>query len=66
MKIILNGEEKILQKQATIKNLVDEYQLDTRKIAIERNLEIVPQSDFANIEVVEGDNIEIIHFIGGG
>lgn len=66
MKIILNGEEIILDKQLNISNLLDKYSLDRRKIAVERNMEIVSQSSFEEVFVNEGDNIEIIHFIGGG
>jgi thiazole synthase len=66
MKITLNGEEIQLDRQVNISKLLERFSLDKRKIAVERNLEIVPQSSFEEVEVNEGDNIEIIHFIGGG
>ena len=66
MKITLNGEEMILDRQMNISALIEKFSLDQRKIAVERNLEIVPRSSFEEVEVNEGDNIEIIHFIGGG
>ena len=66
MKITLNGEEIVLDKQIKVSNLLEKYSLDKRKIAVERNMEIVPQSSFEEVEINEGDNIEIIHFIGGG
>lgn len=66
MKITLNGEETVLDKQMNISHLIEKFSLDTRKIAVEKNLEIVPRSKFAEEPVNEGDNIEIIHFIGGG
>jgi thiamine biosynthesis protein ThiS len=66
MKIILNGEEILLEGQVNIAALLQKYSLDKRKIAVERNLEIVPQSSFEEVVVNDGDNIEIIHFIGGG
>jgi sulfur carrier protein len=40
--------------------------LDARKVAIERNLEIVPRSLYAATALADGDRIEIVHFIGGG
>ena len=40
--------------------------LDTRKVAVERNLEIVPRSTYAAVALQEGDRLEIVHFIGGG
>ncbi len=66
MRIILNGEEIIFDREINISNLLERYSLDKRKIAVERNLEIVPQSNFEEVILNEGDRIEIIHFIGGG
>ncbi len=66
MKITLNGEEVVLEKQMNVLNLLEKYSLDRRKIAVERNLEIVSQSSFEEVVINEGDSIEIIHFIGGG
>ena len=40
--------------------------LDGRKVAIERNLEIVPRSAYGKTVLADGDRIEIVHFIGGG
>lgn len=46
--------------------LVEALQLDGRKLAIERNLEIVPRSAYDTTALCDGDRIEIVHFIGGG
>ena len=40
--------------------------LDTRKVAVERNMEIVPRSTYADTALAAGDALEIVHFIGGG
>ena len=66
MKIFVNDEEIVLEKQINIEDLLNKFSLDKRKIAIEKNLEIVSQSQFSDVFVNEGDRIEIIHFIGGG
>lgn len=66
MKITLNGEEVSLEGKINIAALIQKYSLDQRKIAVERNLEIVPRSSFDEVMIDEGDRIEIIHFIGGG
>lgn len=66
MKIILNGEEVKFEGGMNVSSLIERYSLDKRKIAVERNLEIVPRSSFEEVEINEGDRIEIIHFIGGG
>jgi len=45
---------------------VESLGLDARKVAVERNLEIVPRSAYGRTPIAEGDRIEIVHFIGGG
>ena len=50
----------------TVEQLLGEIGLDPRKVAVERNLEIVPKSNYAGISLDDGARLEIIHFIGGG
>lgn len=66
MRLTINGEDRQLPPVATIGELVAALHLDTRKVAVERNLEIVPRSLHAETPVSEGDRIEIVTFIGGG
>jgi thiamine biosynthesis protein ThiS len=66
MKLWVNGEEKCLDRVADIAGLVVALGLDGRKVAVERNLEIVPRSTYGSTPVLDGDRIEIVHFIGGG
>lgn len=66
IKITLNGEEREINAGLTIKNLVDELELDLEKIAVEKDLEIVNVDEFSDVTINEGSNIEIVHFIGGG
>ena len=66
MEITLNGEKFALETGSNIVNLIDKLDLNTDKLAIERNLEIVPKSKFAMTIIEEGDKLEIVHFIGGG
>ncbi|WP_313452625.1 sulfur carrier protein ThiS [Brevundimonas sp.] len=63
--IQLNGEPRRVQAQ-TILALVEEVSLDPRKVAVERNLEIVPKSLHGATPVAEGDRIELVQFVGGG
>ena len=63
--IHLNGEPRQVQA-ATILALVEELSLDPRKVAVERNLEIVPKSLHAATPVAAGDHIELVQFVGGG
>ena len=66
MRLTINGETRDLPPVGTLAELIAALSLDTRKVAVERNLEIVPRSLHAETPVAEGDRIEIVHFIGGG
>lgn len=63
--IQVNGEMRQVAS-ATITDLLREIGLAERKVAVERNLEIVPRSQYATTLLADGDAIEIVHFIGGG
>ena len=65
MRIQVNGERHETQAQ-TVSALVAELGLDIRKVAVERNLEIVPKSLHAATPVAEGDRFEVVLFVGGG
>lgn len=65
MQITLNGETRRVSA-ATVAELLREIGLDTRKVAVERNEEIVPRSTYAAAALAPGDQLEIVHFIGGG
>jgi thiamine biosynthesis protein ThiS len=66
MRLIVNGEAKDVAAATTIEALVSLLGLDRRKLAVERNLEIVPRSAFGATALAEGDRIEIVAFVGGG
>jgi sulfur carrier protein len=66
MKLWVNGEERSIEAAANVAALVSALGLDGRKVAVERNLEIVPRSIYEKTALAEGDRIEIVHFIGGG
>jgi thiamine biosynthesis protein ThiS len=66
IKIILNGEDYLAEKNQTIDNLILKLNLDISKIAIEKNLQIIPPEEFALSTIKENDKIEIVSFIGGG
>lgn len=64
--ITVNGEARSIAAPATVADLLARIGLDTRKVAVERNLEIVPRSTYAATALSPGDRLEIVHFIGGG
>ena len=66
MEITLNGEKHALETGSNIVDLIEKLGLNMDKLAIERNLEIVPKSKFAMTIIKEGDKLELVHFIGGG
>lgn len=66
LQLTVNGEPRSMPASATVADLVTELKLDGRKIAVERNLEIVPRSLYAETMLTDGDRIEIVAFVGGG
>jgi thiamine biosynthesis protein ThiS len=64
--ITLNGETRALARTMTVRDLLAEIGLDARKVAVERNEEIVPRSAYDATWLAAGDALEIVHFIGGG
>jgi sulfur carrier protein len=65
VKIRLNGEEREVTA-GNLLALIDEIGLDGRKLAIERNYEIVPRSTYLETQLSDGDQLEIVTFVGGG
>ncbi|HET7160901.1 MAG TPA: sulfur carrier protein ThiS [Burkholderiales bacterium] len=66
MTLTLNGEQRQFGATLTLTQLVDELGLAGKRIAIERNGEIVPRSQFAQHAIAEGDTLEIVVAVGGG
>ena len=66
MQLTVNGESRTLPGVADVAALVSALGLDGRKVAVERNLEIVPRSAYARTALADGDRIEIVSFVGGG
>lgn len=65
MRIQVNGDTREVTAR-TILELVGELDLDPRKVAVERNLEIVPRSLHGATALADGDRIEVVQFVGGG
>jgi len=64
--IHLNGEHRRVRQGLTLAELASELGFVPEKIAVERNLEVVPRSTLAEVLVEDGDELEIVHFVGGG
>lgn len=66
MQIKVNGEALMLEMPMNVHGLAEKLQLNPSQVAIERNREIVPRSTYRDVQINEGDEIEIVRFIGGG
>jgi thiazole synthase len=66
VEITLNGETRSMDAGLNLRALLERLGLDPAKIAVERNLEIVPRSTYDEVGIANGDRLEIVHFIGGG
>jgi len=66
MQITLNGESRDIAAGMTVADLLRDIGIEPRKVAVERNLEIVSKSSYDTTPVEDGDKFEIVHFIGGG
>ena len=64
--ITVNGEHKRVTAGLTIAALAGDLGLLPEKVAVERNAEVVPRSTLANVVIEDGDDFEIVHFVGGG
>lgn len=66
MNITVNGEKTQIAAATSIAGLLEALELEPKKIAVERNLEIVPKSQYQDTALADGDQIEIVQFVGGG
>jgi thiazole synthase len=64
--VTINGETRMLDGAKSVRAVLAGLGMDPAKIAVERNLEIVPRSQYDAVMVGEGDRLEVVHFIGGG
>jgi sulfur carrier protein len=62
----LNGEPFDTSKAETIQDLLDELGIEAVRVAVEVNLTIVKKADYAAFKLKDGDNVEIVNFVGGG
>ena len=66
MKIRLNGDIYDTTGPLTVSALLERLEIDSRRVAVEHNLVVLKRTAFEATEVREGDEIEIVNFVGGG
>ena len=64
--ILVNGEPKAVPDGLNLLDLLRELQLDPRSVVVEHNRQIVRRADLATVQVITGDSVELVHFVGGG
>lgn len=64
--ILVNGEPRAVPEGVSLLELLRQLELDPRTVVVEHNRQIVRRSDLATIQVIAGDSIELVHFVGGG
>jgi sulfur carrier protein len=64
--VTINGESRQFDAGISIADMIAQFGLDPKKVAVERNLTIVPRSTLGEVQVADGDKYEIVHFVGGG
>jgi thiamine biosynthesis protein ThiS len=66
LEITVNGERRDAPQGATVADLLRDLNLLAGRVAVERNLEILPRPQWPNTAIQRGDRYEIVHFVGGG
>jgi len=66
MKIKVNGNYLEVEDNITLSKLIENLKLNSKKIVIELNRNIIDEKDYDLTEIKEGDTVEIVHFVGGG
>ena len=66
MKITLNGDPHEVAGPLTLSALLEQLKIDSRRVAVEHNLTVVKRAEYDLTQIREGDEIEIVNFVGGG
>jgi sulfur carrier protein len=64
--VVINGQPRTVNAGTTVSALIGELGLADRKVAIERNREVVPRAQHATTVLADGDRLEVVTFVGGG
>jgi sulfur carrier protein len=66
MRILLNGEPYDLPGPMTVADLLQHLGIDARRVAVELNVVVLKRGTFASTPIAEGDEVEVVNFVGGG
>lgn len=66
IRISVNGELQKLPADSTVRELLARFEVDATAVAVERNRQIVPKAEFDRVRLADGDQLEVVTFVGGG
>ncbi len=66
IQVQVNGKEREIQSGLSVHELVESFDLNPLLIVVELNREILSRDQFKDVQVSEGDAVELVHFVGGG
>ena len=66
MKIRLNGDAREVPGPLTVSDLLEHLDIDPRRVAVEQNLNVIKRGTYETTRIDEGDEVEIVNFVGGG
>lgn len=66
MQITFNGDSREITPPVTIAQLLQELQLDPRRVAVELNRDLIPRENHQDVSLAEGDTMEVVTLVGGG
>jgi len=66
IEVVINGQTRTILQGTTVAGLIGDLGLGDRRVAVERNREVVPRADHATTVLAAGDRLELVTFVGGG
>jgi len=66
IEVVINGETRTIVQGTTVAGLIVELGLGDRRVAVERNQQVVPRAEHASTVLADGDRVELVTFVGGG
>lgn len=64
--VVINGQTRTVNTGTTVATLIGELGLGDRRVAVEKNREVIPRAQHATTLLVDGDRLEVVTFVGGG
>lgn len=64
--VVINGQPRVVPSGTTVAKLIAELGFADQRVAVERNRDVVPRANHATTQLVAGDRLEIVTFVGGG